>query len=73
MMEDASENKQIIVTTHNPEMVKHAELENILLVSRDESGFSSICNPSEKEDVRIFLKNGLRVEDLYVDSLLETL
>ena len=71
MMEDASENKQIIVTTHNPEMVRYAEKKDILLISRDEEGFSSICRPSEKESVKISLENGLRMEDLYVDSFLE--
>ena len=71
MMRDASENKQIIVTTHNPEMIRYAEKKDILLISRDEEGFSDICKPSEKERVKTFLKNGLRMEDLYVDSFLE--
>ena len=31
MMKDASRNKQIIITTHNPEVVKHTDIENILL------------------------------------------
>ena len=48
MMRDASQYKQIIVTTHNPEVVKYAGLENILLVSRDNEGFSTISRPSEK-------------------------
>ena len=71
MMEDASENKQIIVTTHNPETVRYAEKKDILLISRDKEGFSSICRPSEKESVKTSLENGLRMEDLYVDSFLE--
>jgi len=71
MMEDASENKQIIVTTHNPEMVRYADKKDLLLISRNEEGFSSICRPSEKEDVKIFLEHGLRMEELYVDKFLE--
>ena len=70
-MEDASESKQIIVTTHNPEMVRYAKKEDILLISRDEEGFSTIGKPSEKKEVKIFLENGLRMEELYVDSFLE--
>ena len=73
MMEDASHNKQIIVTTHNPEMVKHADPRNILLVSRDEDGFSSISRLSEisdKERIRVFLENDIGIEELYVDNLL---
>jgi Fe-S cluster assembly ATPase SufC len=73
MMKDATKysDKQIIVTTHNPEMVRYADLKNIFLVSRNENGFSSIVKPFRKKDVKIFLENGLRPEELYVDNLLE--
>ena len=71
MMKDAAKNKQVIVTTHNPEMVKHAGLENILLVSRDKDGFSTVTRPQEKETVKTFLKNQLGIEELYVQNLLE--
>jgi len=71
LMKDASERKQIIATTHNPEMVKHADLKDVLLAFRDENGFTSIINPSDNKDVDTFLENGMRLEDLYVDNLLE--
>ena len=71
MMKDASQNKQIIVTTHNPEVVKYAGLENILLISRDKEGFSTIIRPADKEEVKTFLKNEIGVEELYVQNLLE--
>jgi len=70
MMKDVSHEKQIVVTTHNPEMVKYAGLENILLVSRDKDGFSVVSKPSEKETVKTFLENDLGIEELYVDNLL---
>lgn len=70
MMNDASENKQIIVTTHNPEFIRHVDKKDILLISRDENGFSSIFRPTEKESVKIFLENGLGIEELYVNDLL---
>uniref|UniRef100_A0A7V5XGK4 ATPase n=1 Tax=Thermodesulfobacterium geofontis TaxID=1295609 RepID=A0A7V5XGK4_9BACT len=70
MMKDASRNKQIIVSTHNPEIVKHAGLENILLISRNEEGFSVITKPLEKETVKIFLQNELGIDELYVQNLL---
>lgn len=70
MMKDASQKKQIIVTTHNPEIVKHAGLDNILLVSRDEKGFSTISRPVDKEEVKTFLQNEIGVEELYVQNLL---
>jgi predicted ATPase len=70
MMKDVSQKKQIIVTTHNPEMVKHAGLENILLISRNKEGFSVISRPHEKEIVKTFLRNELGIEELYVQNLL---
>jgi len=70
MMKEASKKKQVIVTTHSPEVVKHAGLENILLVSRDKGGFSTISRPGEKEEVKIFLANELGLDELYVQNLL---
>ncbi len=70
MMKDASQKKQIIVTTHNPEVLKHAGLENILLVSRDKQGFSTVSRPGDKEEVKTFLENDIGIDDLYVQNLL---
>ncbi len=71
MMKDASQNKQILVTTHNTEIVKHAGLDNILLVSRDKNGFSKISTPETNEEVQTFLKNEIGIDELYVQGLLE--
>jgi len=73
MMKDASktQEKQIVVTTHNPEFVKYAGLENILLVSRNEDGFSTISRPADKKEVKTFLKNDIGIEELYIQNLLE--
>ena len=73
MMKDSSRNKQIIVTTHNPELIKYADLEDILLVKRDNNGFSIITKPYKKENVQIFLENELGIENLFVQNLLENL
>lgn len=70
MMKDASQKKQIVVTTHNTEIVKYAGLENILLVSRDENGFSRISRPEDKEEVKTFLRNDIGIEELYIQNLL---
>ena len=69
-VKEASDKKQIIVTTHNPEIVRHAGLENLLLVSRDKEGFSTISRPSEKEEVRTFLIDEIGIEELYIRNLL---
>lgn len=71
MMRDASTGKQVIATTHNPELVKHTALEDLLLVRRDEHGFSRISRPAESEELKVFLANDLGVEDLYVQNLLD--
>lgn len=71
MMKDASKKKQILVTTHNPEMVKYADAENILLVSRDKDGFSTVSKPADQEEVKTFLRNEIGIEDLYVQNLLK--
>ncbi len=71
MLKEASEKKQIIVTTHNPEIVKYADLENILLISREKDGFSIISRPSEKEGVKTFLEHEIGIEELYIQNLLE--
>ncbi len=70
MMKDASQKKQIIVTTHNPEIVKYADLDNILLISRDKEGFSTVSRPGDKKEVKIFLENEIGIEELYVQNLL---
>ena len=45
MMKEASQRKQVIVTTHNPEVVKNADIADVHLVSRDADGFSTITKP----------------------------
>ena len=70
MMKDAPKRKQIIITTHNPEIVKHAGLDNILFISRDKEGFSTVTKPADKEEVGTFLKNNIGIEELYIQNLL---
>lgn len=70
MMEEASEKKQVMVTTHSTEVVKYASLDDILLISRDSEGFSVISRPGDKEEVRAFLENEIGIEELYVQNLL---
>ena len=70
LMRDSSSRKQIIVSTHNPEIVKHAGIENLYLISRDESGFSLVNRPKDDRDVKVFLKNQIGVDELFVQNLL---
>ena len=70
LFKEVSEKKQILMTTHNPEVVKYAGIDNILLISRDKDGFSRITKPADSEPVKIFLDHDLGVEDLFVDDFL---
>jgi predicted ATPase len=70
MMKEASEKKQVMVTTHSTEVVKYASLDDILLISRDNEGYSVISRPGDKEEVRTFLENEIGIEELYVQNLL---
>ncbi|HSQ93630.1 MAG TPA: ATP-binding protein, partial [Methanoregula sp.] len=70
MMKEASEKKQVMVTTHSTEVVKYAALDDLLLISRDSEGFSIISRPGDKEEVRTFLSNEIGIEELYVQNLL---
>lgn len=70
MMKEASEKKQILLTTHSSEVVRHTGLPDILLISRDNEGFSIIDRPADKEEVRTFLENEIGIEELYIQNLL---
>jgi AAA15 family ATPase/GTPase len=70
-LKEASEKKSILVTTHNVDVVKNCDIKDLLLVSRDKDGFSTVSRPSDNENVKAFLKNDLGVEDLFLQNLLQ--
>ncbi|MCQ8894652.1 MAG: AAA family ATPase [Methanolinea sp.] len=70
MLKDASRQKQVIVTTHNPEMVKHVDIHDLLLITRDREGFSKVSRPANKEEIREFLAHEIGVEELFIQNLL---
>lgn len=72
MMKDVSErqHKQIIVTTHNPEVVKYAGEKHIIIAKRDKDGFTEIYRPEEREEIKVFLENEMGVDELYIQNLL---
>ena len=70
VMKDAASNKQVVITTHSPEIVRQSGIENLLLVSRRGSGSSRITRPSEEREVRPFLESGMDVGEMHVQGLL---
>ena len=71
IVQEAAQNKQVIITTHNPEFLKYANLNNILLVSRDKAGFSQISRPAKKDTIKAFLDNEMGMDELFIENLLE--
>lgn len=71
MVKDASRNKQIIITTHNPEIVRFTDSDHLYLMSRDKKGFSRLSRPIENEEVREFLKAEMGIEQLYIENMLD--
>ena len=70
MVKDVSNNKQIIMTTHNQEIVKYSDLSNIQLIMRDENGYSKMSCPSNSTSVQCFMKNELGIDELFTQNLL---
>lgn len=70
MAREASKDKQILITTHTPELIKHADSDSILLASRCDNGYTCIEKPIDKEAVRIFLENEIGIETLFAQNLL---
>lgn len=68
--EDVAKEKQVIITTHNPEFLRHAKIENVRLVIRDSEGYTLIKSPETSSIVQCFLKNDLGLDDLFLQDLL---
>jgi predicted ATPase len=70
LLEDASESNQILITTHNPELLRHAKLDWLLLVERTRDGSSVVKRPADSERVRIFMEEQLGLDYLHVNQML---
>lgn len=69
MMKDSSKHHQIFTTTHNPEMLKYINPENIYFISRDNNGYSTITKPLEEEDLKPLIEE-IGIEELFIDDIL---
>ena len=70
MMKEVSQNKQVIITTHSPEILNCCELEDIHLISRDDGGFSKVSKPVDNKEVKVFIDE-LGIGQVFVDDYLE--
>ena len=71
MLKEKSKDKQIFITTNNPEFVKHSEIKDLFFISRNKNGYSDISKLSENNKIKKFLKNEIGVEELYIQDLLD--
>ena len=71
MFYEVSQKKQILITTHNPELLKHCRLADIRLIQRNANGLSNILKPIDKEMVNTFLKNEIGIDVLFTQNLLD--
>ena len=62
-------NKQVIITTHNSEVLKHVNLDDILFISRNNKGFSDIYNLSENDSLKPFIEE-LGIDYVFVNDYL---
>lgn len=70
IMNSVLTHKQIILTTHNPEVLKHSDIHKLRFVQRSSEGFTIVTKPSDSESVKCFVQNDLGVEDLFLQDLL---
>ena len=70
MAKEVSREKQIIITTHNPELVKYSDVNDILFAKRTIDGFTQISRPSDNFMVQQFIDSDLGIDDLFVKGLL---
>lgn len=68
--EDVSGEKQVVITTHNPEFLKHINIKNVRLIQRDAEGYTFISAPSNSETVKCFMQNDLGLDDLFLQDML---
>jgi predicted ATPase len=70
MIKGDIKDKQVIITTHSPKVLKYSGLDNIFFVSRNKEGFSDIYKPADKETVKTFLQNEISIDELFIQNLI---
>lgn len=70
MINEVSRDKQIIITTHNSEIIKNSSLDELICMRRNNNGESQIYRPQDKPMILSFLKNDLGLDDLFLDGIL---
>lgn len=71
LIQEASHKKQVIITTHSPEIIKHlVTLDNLYIIDMDKNGASRISSASKRKEIEAFLKEKIGIEELFIDGIL---
>ena len=70
LFQESSDKRQIVITTHSPEIVRSCNIDDLFLVTRDAKGFSRVTQPKNNTHLGSFLKNDIGVADMFVQDLL---
>ena len=67
---EVSSEKQILVTTHNPQLIKHVKIDDIIFIKRNKFGFTEGKRVKEIEEIENFLDEEIGIDELYIDDVL---
>ena len=59
---EVSTKKQILVTTHNPQLIKHVKIDDMIFIKRNEFGFNEGKRVNDIEDIGNFLDEEIGIE-----------
>lgn len=71
LLNDVSQSKQLFITTHNGEILRYAEINDIYLISRNKEGYSIITKPEDSEELKEFLSDEVGINELFTNDLLD--
>lgn len=67
---EVSNEKQILVITHNPQLIKHVKLDDMIFIKRNEFGFTEGKRVNDIEDIENFLDEEIGIDELYIDDII---
>lgn len=70
MLNEVANDKQVIITTHNAEIVRNCNIEDIICIKREKTGITSIYKPTDNTRIKTFLQSEIGLDDLFLDGIL---
>lgn len=73
LLKETSKEKQLILSTHNPLLLRYVDLDKVIYFSRDKNGYTIPQRLIEKERIEEFCKGELGVDELFIQDLFEVI